>query len=457
MKAHKNWSYSPYKPPFFEVGDIYICRVVPYENALHFEWLNQDNLNDFEIFYRKKYTDNFILAGKTDLNEYTIKNLEYDCDYEFYVTSGNLKSRIRLARCGEGFNTTVNYLHPDDEAYEFSGRYLCSPSLIRHPEGYLLASMDVYGHHTPQNLTLIFRSDDEGTTWHYVSELFPCFWGKMFIYQNELYMLSVNTEYGDLLIGKSTDGGKTFGEPTVLLRGSNGKNGECGWHKNPQPVVKFGGRLWNTLEYGSWDRGYHAPMVMSAKIGSNLLDADNWLFSEPVKFNYDWDISAKGTTTGNIEGSLIAKNDKLYNIMRFDMSTMEPNYGYVIAYNVDTENPENPLRFDRAVEFPANHSKFIIKYNPNDKKYYSIASRITDSSQSYARNLLSLMVSEDLINWSVAKDIVDKRDEDKGKIGFQYVDFIIENNKILYLTRVGINGARSNHDSNYSSFGVLEI
>jgi hypothetical protein len=45
----------------------------------------------------------------------------------------------------------------------------------------------------------------------------------MFIYQNELYMLSCSTEYGDLLIGKSTDGGKTFGEPTVLLKGSGGK------------------------------------------------------------------------------------------------------------------------------------------------------------------------------------------------------------------------------------------
>lgn len=77
-------------------------------------------------------------------------------------------------------------------------------------------------------------------------------------------MLSCSTEYGDLLIGKSTDGGKTFGEPTVLLKGSGGKNGEAGIHKNPQPVVEFDGRMWNTLEWGSWGRGYHAVMVMSA-------------------------------------------------------------------------------------------------------------------------------------------------------------------------------------------------
>ena len=92
----------------------------------------------------------------------------------------------------------------------------------------------------------------------------------MFIHKGELYMLAVNTEYGDLLIGKSTDGGVNFGEPTVLLRGGNGKNGEAGVHKNPQPVVEYQGRLWNTLEWGAWGRGYHAAMVMSAPVDAKM-------------------------------------------------------------------------------------------------------------------------------------------------------------------------------------------
>ena len=143
--------------------------------------------------------------------------------------SENKKSRIRLARCGESVGAAVNYLHPDDEAYAFSGRYLCSPSLVRHPDGYLLASMDLFAGNHPQNLTLIFRSDDDGKTWHYVSELMPCFWGKLFIHKGELYMLSCSTEYGDLLIGRSDDGGKTWGAPTTLLRGSCPCK-EVGWY-----------------------------------------------------------------------------------------------------------------------------------------------------------------------------------------------------------------------------------
>ena len=79
--------------------------------------------------------------------------------------------------------------------------------------------MDVFKGGEAQDLTLIFRSDDDGKTWKYRSELFPCFWGKMFIHRGELYMLGCSTEYGDMLIGKSSDGGVTFGMPTVLLRG----------------------------------------------------------------------------------------------------------------------------------------------------------------------------------------------------------------------------------------------
>ena len=107
--------------------------------------------------------------------------------------------------------------------------------------------MDVYASGHPQNLTLIFRSDDEGESWYYVSELMPCFWGKLFVHRGELYMLACSTEYGDLLIGKSTDGGRTFGAPVTLLRGSNGKNGSTGVHKNPQNIVHYKGRIYETL------------------------------------------------------------------------------------------------------------------------------------------------------------------------------------------------------------------
>lgn len=458
MKTHKNWSYAPYRPLFFEVGDIYICRVAPMENTITFDWLPlEGEKNEYSVYAKRRDEEQFVLAGTTETTTYTIENLEEDSEYEFYVSCGELKSKTRLARAGKSFGTVVSYVHPEDRCYGYSGYCLCNPTMIRHPEGFLLVSMDVYGANYPQNLTLIYRSDDNGKTWHYVSELFPCYWGKLFLYQDEVYMLSVSTEYGDLLIGKSSDGGKTFGEPTVLFRGSNGKMGEMGVHKCPQPVVEFNGRIWNTLEWGSWGRGGHAAMVMSAPLGSDLLEADSWTFSEPTQYNPEWPGLPQGESTGTIEGNLIAIDGKLYNIMRYEMKKMEPNYGLAIVYEVDTDNPGNPLTYKKCIEFPGNHAKFEIKYDSRTKKYYSLISRIWESSAHWKRCLFSLIASEDCEHWEVLQDIMDKRDDDPHKVGFQYTDFIIEGDQILYVCRTAMNGAENFHNSNYTIFGTIQL
>ncbi len=454
MKAHRAWSYAPYRPPFTDCGSPYVCRVAPAADRIRLEWL-PDGSARYRVFYRLRGTEEYRLAGTTADTAMTVTGLTCGETYECYVEGDRGRSRVRLARCGAYVDTMVNYLHPEDLAYDFSGRYLCSPSLVRHPDGFLLASMDLFAPQYPQNLTLIFRSDDDGATWHYQTELFPCFWGKLFCRGREVYMLAVSTEYGDLLLGRSDDGGRTFSEPAVLLRGSGGKNGEAGVHKNPQTVLRFGGRIWNTLEWGSWGRGYHAPMVMSAPEDCDLMDPDNWRFSEPVRYDPTWPGVAEGPSTGNIEGALVAMHGGLYNVMRYDMSRTTPNYGRVLAYRVDPDHPEAPLRYDHAIAFPANYSKFEIRYDEKTGKYWSIASRILDGDHTGDRNLLSLMVSGDGEHWRLDRDLIDRRQEDPTRVGFQYVDFFTENGKAYYLCRTAMNGAHSFHDSNCITFGTV--
>lgn len=455
MKGINSWSYAPYTPLLFDSGDIYISRVVPSEYGIHFEWLKKDGCNEYSVYYRERETKEFILAGTTKNIEYDIENLETKRDYEFYVQSGEQKSRVRLARCGKSIGSVVNYLHPDDKCYSFSGNCLCSPSLVRHPDGFLLASMDLFDFDTPQNLTLIFRSDDDGKTWHYVSELYPSFWGKMFIHKGILYMLSCSTEYGDLLIGASYDGGKTFGQPTVILRGSCQGN-VPGVHKNPQNVVKHKGRIYETLEWGAW-RHYFAPMVISCDENDDLLNAENWHITPPLKYDPNWEGVAKGYSHGNIEGTLVEFPDgNLYNVMRYDMSCTVPNYGLVLAYKVNTDDPDAPLEYSHAIEFPANNSKFMIKKDTVTNRYYTIATRISDEKSIGHRDLLSLMYSEDMKNWTVACDLYDYRGIDPQNIGLQYADFEIEGDDIIFLLRTAMNNARGYHDSNYSTFHKIK-
>ena len=452
MKKKNGWSYSPYQPLFMET-ELYICHVVPTINSICFEWLDA-GCEQYEVYW-KEMEGEFRLFAVTNKCCCEITNLSPDRDYAFYVCSGERKSAVRLARPGKVYGTVVNYLHPLDTAYSFSGNFLCSPCLLRHPDGFLLASMDVFQGCAPQNLTLIFRSDDDGETWSYVSELFPCFWPRMFIHKGVLYILACSTEYGDLLIGASYDGGKSFTEPTVLFRGTNGKNKMPGVHKNPQPVVEYNGRIYNTLEWGSWGLGYHAAMVMSADIDADLLSADSWSFSQPLLYDENWEGVGKGRSAGTIEGCLtVGKDGQLYNVMRYDMLKMEARYGLALRYLVNTEDPEAPLSFERAIEFPANHSKFEIRYDEKTETYFSIASRITCPEDAGKRTLLSLLASKDMVHWETLCDLIDERANDSTgkKIGFQYVDFFWEGEDIIYLCRTAMNKAASFHDTNYITF-----
>ena len=98
----------------------------------------------------------------------------------------------------------------------------------------------------------------------------------------------------------------------------------------------------------------------------------------------------------------------------------------------------------------------MIKQDPKTGKYYTIISRILSYADADSRNLLSLMVSEDLLNWELAFDVIDRHDQDPKYNGFQYVDFEIEGDDIISLIRVGMNNPNSFHNSNYSTFLRIE-
>jgi len=459
MKGVTSWSFHPYKPFLFDVGDIYICRIFPGSGKIGFTWLPLEGTETYTVRLRKRaaegepenaYTD-YSVTGTT----FETDGLDDDTDYEFYVSAGGKTSRVRLARTGfVPGDVVVNYLHPDDRAYSFSGNYLCSPSLVRHPDGYLLASMDVFKGNSPQDLTLIFRSDDEGATWNYVSELFPCFWGRMFIHKGSLYMLAVNTEYGDLVIGRSDDGGVTFGMPTVLLRGSSGFK-QPGVHKNPQKMLNFKGRLWTTLEWGSWATGTHAAMCASVDENADLLDAANWSFTPPVPYDPNWEGTAKGPSNGCIEGCMtVAPDGSLYNVMRYQIGGCDPSYGLALIMRADPDDPDRALDFEKVIHFPGNHSKFEITYDEVSGYYISLVSYLCESHPS-GRNWLALIASRDLENWVHVKDIFDYRDLPEKDVGFQYIAYLIEGDDLLFLSRTAFNHAANFHDANYSVFSRI--
>ena len=260
-------------------------------------------------------------------------------------------------------------------------------------------------------------------------------------------MLGCSTEYGDLLIGRSDDGGKTWGAPTTLLRGSCHCK-EVGWHRAPMPILIKDGRVMTDVQYGAWPQKVFCDAVVSAPEDSDLLDPTNWVCTE--LFDAREHISPLPEKIwGGIEGNIVAAPDgSIVDFLRFANRN-----ALILKY--DPKNPEAEPVLDSVIDFPCTASKFNIIFDEQSKKYITIASRALDEPQT-VRNLLSLFSSDDLINWKLCRDLIDRRYDDPKMTGFQYVDFIIDGEDILYLCRTAYNSPNNFHNSNYTTFHKIE-
>ncbi len=435
MRGYANWNYDPYLPYDREFSGIYIVRISPNKEVIEFEWYSKLEELAYYCVYRERNGED-IRIRVTD-NVVILRGLKDKAEYEFCIESeSGVRSQVRLAKTGYVPGKVVNYIHPEDKAYDFSGYFPASPSLVRLKSGALLASHDVFGHGTPQNLSMIFRSDDDGETWRYVTQLFPCFWGKLFTYKDKLYMLGVSREYGDLLIGCSEDEGKTWSLPTVILRGS-AENFEGGVHKASGVITEAYGRLWTAIEYGTWKKHFSAIML-SIDVNDDLMAGGNWALTEPLMYDDSWENAWK--FAGAIEGNAVVGPDgEIYNCMRAEER--------LLILKADKNIPEKKLEFVEIVGFPPGKSKFEIhRYNG---KYISVGNVAPH------RNRLTVMESENLRSWKVYMDIFNYGED--YSVAFQYPSCLCENDRLTVLSRTAFNDANTFHDNNYITIHKIDL
>ena len=462
MKPTTTWSHVPFKQYIPDTHEIYINRVAPFKTGVTFDFMlvgADFDVKEFDVHVRLRGSDDAWKTKKVSGFTATIDGLETDTDYEFYVSAGELSSLVRFVRPYEVPGKVLNYIHAQDPIYSFSGQYLSSPSILRTKKGTLIVSTDVFDDNTPQNLTFIYRSEDNGKTWQYACELLPCFWGELFEHNGEIYMFAVSGEYGDLLIGKSTDDGKSFSMPTVLYRGSNSRD-VTGPHRNATQIIEHDGRIWASVESGGWTGdvpGHFFFTVASAPSDADLLDASNWVFSEPLKYDRNWPGAFPGATRGCIEGNMVVSPEgKLYNILRYETERHAKDYGKIPVLEVNTKDPEAQLKFAYFAKLDANKSKFEIQKDPVTGNYYTIANRIRNAECTRHRNLISLFVSKDLVTFEPVCDLIDITDLDPLMNGVQYCSFVFDGDDIQFVCRTGLGGSHSYHDTNYITHHVIK-
>jgi hypothetical protein len=348
----------------------------------------------------------------------------------------------------------VYHMHPDTEIY------LGSPSIIVLEDGTYVATMDKFGAKVRESekptQTLVFRSKNKGKSWKHISTLENSFWGNLFLFKNELYLMGTSGGYGDLLIRKSLDGGKTWTEPkdknTGLLRQDEQ------YHTAPVPVVIHNGRIYRAIEDRNppeeWGVNFRA-MVISAPVDSDLLKASSWETSNRIRYNPDW--KGKAWLEGNV---VVNPEGQVVNIMRNEISDKGPGRACLLKVSDDGKK----ISFDPETGFinmPGGSTKFTIRFDGKTNKYWSVANYIPEEwvgirpNPGGMRNTLALISSKDLYNWEVERVLI--KHKDFKNVGFQYPDWQFDGKDIVTLIRTAYpepdgTPAHNFHDSNYMMF-----
>lgn len=461
MKGKTYWQARPHRSPFdtFEAPDI--CRLVPGENDLFLQWQDSVPGKRYTVLWRSLNQNRLWESLEVDGCEAHIENLITWMEYEVRVIrQDHTASRSRRFKPAPVPGTVINYLHPADNRYAFSGKALGSPSMVHLPSGALVAGMDVFGPGTPQNLSILFRSEDGGVTWTYLCELYPLFWGNLFVHDNRLYVMGCSTEYGDLMIGVSEDEGYTWSLPTHIFSGSSTVG--AGWQQATMPVLRHGGRLWFAVEYAGYSAGVeHAEKgmlsgacVVSAAENADLLDPASWSATLPIEVEPAWPGAPAGELRSIAEGNLIVdRTGELLCIMRLNITNHDPRDAYAVVMKVDEKDPEAPMTFVRYISLPSGfNSKTHILYDEQTDLYLAIGNVCTDSAPMFQRNILALMESPDGQHWCISSILLDYREERASEVGIQYPSWFIDGDDIVMQLRTAINGARNFHDANYSTF-----
>nr|HML48112.1 sialidase family protein [Clostridia bacterium] len=403
MRGNTGWQYKPFTRLIdMEARSLpFVCRIAPFEGGFEFQWFDHGGKDaghavSFRVYKSLKDWETRPLSGDT----LRIEGLTDEQDYEFKVSRVGAagESAVRIVRTGPVPGIVVNYLHPEDPIYAFSGHSLCSPTLVRLPSGDLMTAMDVFaGTYGNSKLTLLFKSKDNGKTWRYVTDIYPSFWPKLFVHRGSLYLFSGSQDYGDMLIGRSDDEGETWTVPTHIISGCGPF--EMGPHKGPQPIVEFNGRLYTAIDYGCWRHRQHSNGLLSIDADADLLDAGNWRFTPFTRYDPAWPNAPKGSCPGCIEGNAVISPDGVIsNYLRIDHRDCEPKFGKAVVLRGNNDDPEAPLALDRIVDCPlGSNSKFQLYKDPKSGKYIMIGTEQAEDKP--GRTVLSMAVSEDFCAW----------------------------------------------------------
>ncbi len=342
--------------------------------------------------------------------------------------------------------------------------YLGSAGICVLTDGSYLAKHDEFGPGSTEKtraITRVYRSTDKGKSWEQISRVEDLFWASIFPHRGAVYLMgtSASHRHGHAVIRRSTDGGRTW---TEAKDGDSGRLfPDISYHTAPTPVIVHGGRIWRAMEDEKggekWGTMFRVFML-SAPEDADLLKASNWTASNALPHNKSW---LGGRFGGWLEGNaVVTPEGSIVDILRVDYRDL-PEKAAIVRISGDgrtaTFDPEKDF-----IDFPGGCKKFVIRWDAPSRRYWTISNATLPpyaaGNIERIRNAQVLMSSTDLRTWTPHEVVL--HHPDVGTHGFQYLDWLVEGDDLLIVSRTayddGVGGAMNQHNSNYLTFHRLK-
>ena len=162
--------------------------------------------------------------------------------------------------------------------------------------------------------------------------------------------------------------------------------------------------------------------------------------------------------TAWLEGNaVIDPQNKIVNVLRVEVPSL-PEKAAIIHVSEDGKSATFDADRD-IVDFPGGAKKFTIRFDPESRAYWSLASATPKEFQDLGkpnpiRNTFVLMKSENLRDWEIRATLFSHPDAKKH--GFQYADWQFDCADIIAVVRTAFDddegGAHNFHDANFMTF-----
>jgi hypothetical protein len=362
---------------------------------------------------------------------------------------------------------TIVFHNPNPEFY------VEGPGLVRLDDGGLVAVVPVVPRNewsverrATQSVTHIMRSADAGKTWQQASEL-PYYSAAPWVHRGSLYLFAnkggTKVRNDDLLLLRSTDGGRTWSAPVTLFTGHF-------WNCHTGMVVRDDRIYWalDDLSLGN-KRG---PCVVSGDLSADFMNPSAWRISKPVPFpgvpDALTDPKFNNLTSQYLEPNVIEVAGRL-RVLATVKPKRQSTAGLAAVFDIEDNGTELGLKFTQFYPMPGGQLKYCVIRDEVSQMFWMTANVPVDSQGvfdwwregekrgnfSYAsglggndRRFLMLQYGVDGLNWLQAGCIAQAP---KISQSFMYARPVIDGNDLAIVARSSVN-APNQHDADYATF-----